>query len=683
MKLDFVEIEGFRGFRQRARFDIPLGFLVIAGRNGVGKSTILDAIDFALTGSINKYDVEKAKGGGLQEHIWWVGEGRAEKYYVSVGFIDDRGHHFVVKRSRDKHDPEGLAEVLNRLHDTQAPSDHTADGMALIDTTLIRDEIISASSLDLPGQQRFNTVKAAIGSIVGPDYTERTGKIFAEAKAALSDEQSRLRTHQVELGRLLAQLTESRTEANQSSDVAEALRLVAEVAPNSRDRTSAEEVRGMIADRRAALASFNRARARSAEISAQRIHVRSDGFKNEVSVAEAALQQANTLLTANLRRVELAQKLVETEQQSDVQGAHLAALLEHGSALGLHAGHCPLCDAVRTDEQFAAALDVIRRGLAGQAERLGVANQALTDAQAELRSNQATLANVTASLHGLRAELTAIDAADLVIRRDFNDAGFADVPIDDPRLAEIRAATEQQRVVSLERAALILGASTAIERVSSLEGQIVRQREQIDRTLASISDAENALETARQIDAAAKSLSNEILIEQFETVMPLLKELYQRLRPHTDWAEIDADFGGKVRGSLNFSVGEGRNPQFLFSSGQRRAAGLAFLLAVHLSRPWCRWQSLLLDDPVQHVDDYRALNLVEVLAAIRRSGRQVVVAVEDAALADVLCRRLRSSQTEPGRRYDLHHASDGSAKVEAVLDILPLPLDALPLAIAS
>jgi ABC-type lipoprotein export system ATPase subunit len=134
---------------------------------------------------------------------------------------------------------------------------------------------------------------------------------------------------------------------------------------------------------------------------------------------------------------------------------------------------------------------------------------------------------------------------------------------------------------------------------------------------------------------------------------------------------------------LNFVVGDGRNPQFLFSSGQRRAAGLAFLLAVHLSRPWCRWQSLLLDDPVQHVDDYRALNLVEVLAAIRRSGRQVVVAVEDAALADLLCRRLRSSRTEPGRRYDLAHATDGSATVDIVLDILPLPLEALPLAIAS
>jgi chromosome segregation protein len=395
------------------------------------------------------------------------------------------------------------------------------------------------------------------------------------------------------------------------------------------------------------------------------------------------LQQANNLLATNRQSVDLAQRLVETEQQSDVQGAHFAALLEHGSALGLQAGHCPLCDAVRTDAQFAAALSAIRTRLAGQAERLAAANQALTHAQAELRSNQATIATLEESLAGLRGQLATVDEADLAIRKDYDDAGFSDVPIDDLRLAESSAAKEQQRVVSLERAALILDASTAVERVSSLQGQIARLREQIDRTIGAVSEAENALESARQIDSAARTLSNEILIEQFETVLPLLKELYQRLRPHTDWAEIDADFGGKVRGSLNFSVGDGHNPQFLFSSGQRRAAGLAFLLAVHLSRPWCRWDTLLLDDPVQHVDDYRALNLVEVLAAIRRSGRQLVVAVEDAALADVLCRRLRSSPTEPGRRYDLAHAANGSAKIDRVLDILPLPLEALPLAIAS
>jgi hypothetical protein len=174
-----------------------------------------------------------------------------------------------------------------------------------------------------------------------------------------------------------------------------------------------------------------------------------------------------------------------------------------------------------------------------------------------------------------------------------------------------------------------------------------------------------------------QEVSNQVLEEQFDTVLPVLEELFQRLRPHAEWRELGIDFGGRVRASLNFSVGEGRNPQFLFSSGQRRAAGLSFLLALHLSRPWCRLQSLLLDDPVQHIDDYRSLNLVEVLAAIRRSGRQVIVAVEDAALADLLCRRLGSNVQDRGRRFDIATGVDGSSAIVDVRDVPPLPANAL------
>ena len=138
-----------------------------------------------------------------------------------------------------------------------------------------------------------------------------------------------------------------------------------------------------------------------------------------------------------------------------------------------------------------------------------------------------------------------------------------------------------------------------------------------------------------------------------------------------------------MRASLNFTVGDGHNPQFLFSSGQRRAAGIAFLLAIHLSRPWCRLRSLLLDDPVQHIDDYRGLNLVEVLSAVRRTGRQVIIAVEDPALADVLCRRLRSTAVEIGRRFELTTAKNGSAAIERQVDIFPLPREILQAAEAS
>jgi DNA repair exonuclease SbcCD ATPase subunit len=199
----------------------------------------------------------------------------------------------------------------------------------------------------------------------------------------------------------------------------------------------------------------------------------------------------------------------------------------------------------------------------------------------------------------------------------------------------------------------------------------------VDRESTKLAEAQQAAELARMIDASSRTVANQILTEQFDTVTPLLKELYRRLRPHADWTEIESDFGGKLRASLNFTVGDGHNVQFLFSSGQRRAAGLAFLLAIHRSRRWCRWQSLLLDDPVQHIDDYGALHLVEVLAAIRRSGRQIIVAVEDAALADFLCRRLRSSIGDIGRRFELRTSKTGTSEIASVDDIYPMPREVL------
>ena len=215
-----------------------------------------------------------------------------------------------------------------------------------------------------------------------------------------------------------------------------------------------------------------------------------------------------------------------------------------------------------------------------------------------------------------------------------------------------------------------------------LETRVRQLRLQLDELSDKLTEADRAVDAAKQIQNVAKSVANQLSAEQFETVMPLLKEMYRRLRPHTDWREIDTDFGGTVRASLNFVIGDGYNPQFVFSRGQRRAAGIAFLLAIHLSRPWCALQTLLLDDPVQHIDDYRALNLVEVLSAIRRTGRQVIVAVEDDALADVLCRRLRSDAVDLGRRFDLGTSNNGSAIIEKKTDIFPMTRQVLQAALA-
>ena len=680
MKVEFVELSGFRGVRDQLRVDFSDGFVVLVGRNGAGKSTVIDAIDFAMTGTINRFAVKEAKGGGLSDHIWWMGDGTAEAHYVSVGFVEDDGTRFSVIRDRDRGlnmEVDNIIEKLCKTTTAPAPPMET-----LIQTSIVRDELITARSLDLPEQGRFKAVRYAIGATAGPDYSVRTGAVLAAAKVLKETQDEKVDRIQAELGRTLTALTEARSSADRSSDLTDALRII-EAIPDLTDMPDkTASIRKWLAAHRRSFAEIDGARIKAERLLPQIKEAASLLASDELTAAESALAAAVERRDDALGRLRVAEGLAAAERETDEYAAHLSALIEHGAIVGLDHGHCPLCDAERTSEEFRTGLVKARDRLAGQGERLRTVAATVDEAKNTVAATEDVVVSSTARVAELRNKHTAIDKEMSTVRQVFISHGFGTL-VDNPQTVQQLLFDAQERVAQVERALFVLEASSAIDRVRTLEARVLALKEQSEEAAARLSDVEKAVEIARQIDAASKTVANQILEEQFDTVMPLLKELYRRLRPHPDWLEIEADFGGRVRASLNFVVSGGGNPQFLFSSGQRRAAGLAFLLAIHLSRTWCRWNTLVLDDPVQHIDDYRALNLAEVLASIRRTGRQVIIAVEDVALADVLCRRLRSSAGDSGRRIDLRMSATGTTELANVFDIEPLPSHVLRQAMAS
>lgn len=681
MRLEFIEVCGFRGVREKLRLDLPPGFAVISGHNGVGKSTVLDAVEFALTGTIAKYAVTSAKGGGLAQHLWWVGSPPATDHYVSVGFIDDRGERTRVTRHRER----GIEGDLNELFTRICRPGLGAPGAwpAILQTTLVRDELISAMSLDLPEEARFTALRSAMGAITGQDYSRRTQDIVQACKQLKSDQDAASERARAELSRALEAVTEGRSLANRFPDVSDALRL-ADVILGGLSGTQSERLtalRAVIANRKARLDLLGSLRTRSEQVLTEHMAVTSDGFAAELREATATNERAQKELDSAREALTAAQRLEAKLREEDALAAHLAGLLEHGTAIGLRDGHCPLCLAAQSNEAFTAGLQSVANELQERRSRI---HGATTDARAAVAQFDAAT---------LRAQRSGMAFAALNERRSSNETVMAkllneyateglSVPGPDPAAVRSLIANEQSELRNLEQAVLVLESSGAADRVAALEARVLELREKVNSAAGRVAAAATALERAKQIQASSLAVANEVLTEQFDTVMPLLKELFRRLRPHPDWTDIDSDFGGRIRGSLNFVVG-GHNPQFLFSSGQRRAAGLSFLLALHLSRPWCAWRTLLLDDPVQHIDDYRALNLAEVLAAIRRKGEQVIVAVEDAALADVLCRRLRSMPAATGRRFELRTSQSGGAELGRVLDVFPMSEGVLELPRAS
>ena len=290
MKLQFVELSGFRGFREKARFDFPEGFTVLSGRNGVGNSTVLDAIDFALTGTINKYSVKEAKGGGLDDHIWWVGSERSDAYFVSVGFVDDHEETFVVTRTRDSGSNVDADQIVRHL--CKDSSTVRASVQTLLKTTLIRDEFIASLSLDLPEQTRFTLVRDAIGHLIGPDYSARTAAIVTAANAAKGKQEGRVKELQSELGRLLGQLTEARSAAERSADISEALRFIESQSislPGDLNQRSAA-LRKIVTDGRAALMEIERARTLSQEVLPELVYFDSPQAEADLRSAQGAME---------------------------------------------------------------------------------------------------------------------------------------------------------------------------------------------------------------------------------------------------------------------------------------------------------------------------------------------------------------------------------------------------------
>ena len=232
-----------------------------------------------------------------------------------------------------------------------------------------------------------------------------------------------------------------------------------------------------------------------------------------------------------------------------------------------------------------------------------------------------------------------------------------------------RLRSESDRI---EEALAQVRSSQAASQVLDLERELVAADARLAATDAARSRIAGAQSEVREAEQAIQRLQGELVDEQLAALFPLLSEVYRRLCPHVDWPDIRYNLRGDIRRMLTLEVGSGLNPSFMFSSGQRRAAGLAFLLAIHMSRDWCKLETLVLDDPVQHVDDYRALHLSEVLGAVRLAGRQVVCTVEDGALAELLARRLRGTSMQPGRIVRLAYVAGQGCRVSETREIGPL-----------
>lgn len=656
MKLSSIELAGFRGVRQKLSISCPPGFLVICGRNGSGKSTVCDAIEFCLTASIRE-SAHKEKGETIADYIWWRGTGTASERFVAVTFVDDSGEAWKVTRTPNGLD-EGSKATLDRLYRKSGSPENPLGGLCR--TSIIRDEEITSLSVDLPEGERYKFVRDALGSVDMSETESRIDKIRSLIESRLSKEEPVYERFRDQVSNLTARLSDARSAlASQveSRDAELTLRQMLGL-QEADTQTLLEKARQSLTQGRVQIDRLHRLLGNTLELHEKRSEVESGHFMERLQVLSEELSETERKLAEQTAECEKLAETLDAMKREEPVRAERAELLDHGERLSLTAeGRCPLCGSIVSHDDFVAHIAEGRSQINDQAsqvvETVNQHNESLKKRDHLIQQRD----RLRKDQGNMLAKRKAVEESSVKLLQEAAEAGLASLNIQTVEAENVRQEIETARtkLQKMEQAFGWLDASRATETVQALEADLQQIKQRADESFAAKTKMESAIARCKKATKGIRSLLGELIDERLSELSPLIEELYKRLRPHVEWTSINYRLRGDVRRMLSFEVGDGLNPSFVFSSGQRRAAGIAFLLAIHLSRPWCEWKSLVLDDPVQHVDDFRALNLTEVLAAIRKTGRQVVCCVEDEALAQLVCRRLRSSNEHDGGLAEMQY----------------------------
>ena len=171
---------------------------------------------------------------------------------------------------------------------------------------------------------------------------------------------------------------------------------------------------------------------------------------------------------------------------------------------------------------------------------------------------------------------------------------------------------------------------------------------------AKLSEAEADLKerqaTGERVVSLLESLreaSTEVVEARMERIEPLLQRIYSRIDPHPSFRTVSlrTRFANR-RGRLTTAIGDdvadrwSPAPEKVLSSSQLNALAVSVFLALNLGVAALPVRTVMLDDPLQSLDDVNLLGLIDLL---RRTAekRQLIVSTHDQRFGGLLERKLR------------------------------------------
>lgn len=668
MRIKRLLLAGFRGFPKEEELNLDADAVLVFGSNGQGKTSIFDGILWALTGAVPRLRSQDSilsmfSESGEARVVLTVRDDAGQEIEISRGFDGSETHLRLAVGDEIRTGSAATTRLLELLWPQALASPNPGDALVsaieravYLQQDRVRHFVEAASE-----QERF----AAISELVGVgnvnelhNALDRSRTAWSRATNIRNEEFAELADRETELQRQIERL-QAPTGEDQISEArwqawwASLAPLVTDLpshppadsleAPNALDQA----VRQVRAHQQSMARARGEAETLLAAIRALPTRPSEDmeSLRQTTSECARALTRAQEqLAAAETQAAEARRQQLELREAREELRVFAELALRHLGEV------CPVCgqsydhDATRsrlgalaaesgTESDSVPDLSQYAQDVETAETRLAQANAALRDAEARLgqwsRARDALIDRArSVGIEGHLDELRQL-TSDLIARISKN----------------IDALDDRARVG--ERLALSLARVGGQARRAELAREQEDLRRELDKTEADITTRQETRVLATQLLEALRAATDELVEQQLDELDPLLQRMYASADPHPAFrfARLTSQMRGR-RGRVIPTVEDrlfglvSEAPDVVLSSSQVNVLAVSIFLALNLGVQTLPLKTMILDDPLQSLDDLNLLGLIDLLRRAR-PYRQIFVSTHDDRFASVLERKLR------------------------------------------
>lgn len=675
MKIERLEVSGFRAFTEAAAFDLAADAVIVIGGNGQGKTSFFDSILWAFTGKVPRL---KTDDNGLRSLFSVSGEMR-----VLLSLTDHRGAHYEILRSFD-----GLKQNLRfKVGDTIYVQDAarlklleslwsgapaSTDGDASLSAAYVRSVYLQQDLVRQfidadDDQERFNVVSELVGAGRVTELQlqlERSKTAWVKALNQRIEELQLLKQRlsaselqQSKLGSQPSKASISNTWPEWWKIFTDSTGLQMEVPPPE-SLDAATTLDTAIRRLQAVLQSNERNKQMAITLLSELTATNEPPLPGSLQQLEESVRERRREADTLRRELLYLQSKAAELRSSQLQITEQWAALRTFAQLALrHLGdHCPVCEQEYDKE-------ATRKRLLQIAEQKESTNGASVDLESAIRSTSDRLSIAERHLMASEASLQSAKRAhdEYTSRKANRDAALNQLGIGPVvtgqiapiveryvKEADIKSKNLQSLMKTGERLALSIAQATEEARKEELQRDIAALKVTIGQAANVVNGQQETEKLASEILEGLREASTEVVRNQLERIEPLLQRVYSRIDVHPAFRNVKfltrfSNRRGRLFASIVDRVGDvtSLTPAAVLSSSQMNALAVAIFLSLNLGLPRLPLDSVLLDDPLQSLDDVNLLGLVDLLRRTK-DRRQLLVSTHDIRFGRLLERKLRA-----------------------------------------